>query len=149
MSSITATIASEWRNSYERGDLLAGEHPQLGQVGDECRTQRWANTWDAAQEVITLPPQRTLPQTVSKVGVNVLELLLQHSDDSVDALLDAPLDVVRERAVALSRLLADRGVKAPVRDDASVAAVRAAVGPELAGQLQAGNVGAYARSTAA
>jgi transposase len=85
-ASEAATISSEGSNAHQCGNLVAAQSAQFRQVGQEGDRHYWADPGEAAQQVVFLSPDGTLPNGVVQVLIQTTQFLLQPADMVLDPL---------------------------------------------------------------
>ena len=68
----------------QRGDLPSVQRAQLRQLGQQCERELFTNPGDTAQDVILLPPHRTVTQCLPQLFADVAELVLEPGDVGLD-----------------------------------------------------------------
>ena len=80
-----AAVPVEGSHPYQGGDLPAVQRAQLRQIGQESERELLSHAGNGAQEVILLSPYGTLTKSLPQSLVQVVRLLLQPCNVSVDA----------------------------------------------------------------
>ena len=80
-----ATVPVEGSHAHQGGDLPAVQGAQLRQVGHQSEGELLSHAGNGAQEIIPLPPHGTLAESLAQPLVQVVQLLLQPGDMSLNA----------------------------------------------------------------
>src|SRR5918999_1288131 len=81
-----AAVSIEGGDSYQRGNPVAAQSAQFRKVGQQGDGHHPADSWDAAQQIVLLSPEGTLPQGVVQVIIQISQLLFQPADMVLDPL---------------------------------------------------------------
>jgi hypothetical protein len=75
-----ATVSIERGNTRQSSNLVAAQSAQFRKVGQKSYGDYSADSWDAAQQIVLLSPEGTLPQDVVQILIQATQLLLQPAD---------------------------------------------------------------------
>jgi hypothetical protein len=79
-----ATLAVERSDPHERGDRLAVEATELGQVGQQGQSRGGADPRDAAHEILALTPEGTRLHPLAQKALQLGPLFFQPRDMALD-----------------------------------------------------------------
>ena len=80
-----AAVPVEGSHTHQGGDLPAVQRAQLRQVGQEGEGELFSHAGDGAQEVILLPSYGTLTESLTQALVQIVQLLIEPCNVSLDA----------------------------------------------------------------
>src|SRR6266852_3232719 len=80
-----STVAVEWCETSQCGDLLAIEHSQFRQLREQSTREHLADPGHGAQQLVALTPQGSLANQLGEFSVQTGEPLFQPTDVLIDA----------------------------------------------------------------
>src|SRR6266851_6063195 len=80
-----STVAVEWCEPSQCGDLLAIEHSQFRQLREQSTREHLADPGHGAQQLVALTPQGSLANQLGEFSVQTGEPLFQPTDVLIDA----------------------------------------------------------------